>query len=128
MMKQKWNPDSWRARPIQQQPEYPDAAHLAQVERILAGYPPLVFAGEVRELRRLFGEVSQGRAFLLQGGDCAESFAEFSATTIRDTLKVLLQMSICDDIRRRLSGGQGGARRPPGAVEFRPDAWQHHQG
>ncbi|OHC11920.1 MAG: 3-deoxy-7-phosphoheptulonate synthase [Pseudomonadales bacterium GWC1_66_9] len=93
-MKQNWSPASWRAKPIQQQPEYPDAAHLAQVEETLAGYPPLVFAGEARELRRLFGEVSQGRAFLLQGGDCAESFAEFSATKIRDTFKVLLQMAI----------------------------------
>ncbi|MDV7212456.1 class II 3-deoxy-7-phosphoheptulonate synthase [Azotobacter beijerinckii] len=93
-MKPNWSPDSWRAKPIQQQPEYPDAAHLAQVEQSLAGYPPLVFAGEARELRRLFGEVSQGRAFLLQGGDCAESFAEFSATKIRDTFKVLLQMAV----------------------------------
>ncbi|MFC0665414.1 class II 3-deoxy-7-phosphoheptulonate synthase [Azotobacter chroococcum] len=93
-MKQNWSPASWRAKPIQQQPEYPDAVHLARVEETLAGYPPLVFAGEARELRRLFGEVSQGRAFLLQGGDCAESFAEFSATKIRDTFKVLLQMAI----------------------------------
>ncbi|NHN77323.1 3-deoxy-7-phosphoheptulonate synthase class II [Azotobacter chroococcum] len=93
-MKQNWSPASWRAKPIQQQPEYPDDAHLARVEETLAGYPPLVFAGEARELRRLFAEVSQGRAFLLQGGDCAESFAEFSATKIRDTFKVLLQMAI----------------------------------
>lgn len=89
-----WNPDSWRGKPIQQQPEYPDAAHLARVEQTLAGYPPLVFAGEARELRRQFAEVTQGRAFLLQGGDCAESFAEFSAAKIRDTFKVLLQMAI----------------------------------
>ncbi|WP_460428696.1 3-deoxy-7-phosphoheptulonate synthase, partial [Azotobacter armeniacus] len=93
-MKQNWSPDSWRVKPIQQQPEYPDAIHLTQAEQTLAGYPPLVFAGEARELRRLFGEVSQGRAFLLQGGDCAESFAEFSSTKIADTLKVLLQMAI----------------------------------
>ncbi|WP_395504210.1 class II 3-deoxy-7-phosphoheptulonate synthase [Ectopseudomonas hydrolytica] len=89
-----WSPESWRAKPIQQQPEYPDAAHLARVEQTLAGYPPLVFAGEARELRRQFAEVTQGRAFLLQGGDCAESFAEFSAAKIRDTFKVLLQMAI----------------------------------
>ncbi|WP_275545165.1 MULTISPECIES: class II 3-deoxy-7-phosphoheptulonate synthase [unclassified Pseudomonas] len=89
-----WSPDSWRGKPIQQQPEYPDAAHLARVEQTLAGYPPLVFAGEARELRRQFAEVTQGRAFLLQGGDCAESFAEFSAAKIRDTFKVLLQMAI----------------------------------
>lgn len=89
-----WSPDSWRAKPIQQQPDYPDAEHLARVENRLAGLPPLVFAGEARELRRQFAEVTQGRAFLLQGGDCAESFAEFSAPKIRDTFKVLLQMAI----------------------------------
>lgn len=89
-----WSPESWRAKAIQQQPEYPDAAHLARVEQTLAGYPPLVFAGEARELRRQFAKVTQGRAFLLQGGDCAESFAEFSAAKIRDTFKVLLQMAI----------------------------------
>ena len=93
-MSQPWTPDSWRSRSIQQQPDYPDAAHLARVENTLAGYPPLVFAGEARELRRQFAEVTQGRAFLLQGGDCAESFAEFSAGKIRDTFKVLLQMAI----------------------------------
>lgn len=93
-MSQPWSPDSWRTKPIQQQPDYPDAEHLARVEQSLAGYPPLVFAGEARELRRQFAEVTQGRAFLLQGGDCAESFAEFSAGKIRDTFKVLLQMAI----------------------------------
>lgn len=93
-MSHAWSPESWRAKPIQQQPEYPDTAHLARVEQTLAGYPPLVFAGEARELRRQFAEVTQGRAFLLQGGDCAESFAEFSAAKIRDTFKVLLQMAI----------------------------------
>ncbi|WP_288476077.1 3-deoxy-7-phosphoheptulonate synthase, partial [uncultured Pseudomonas sp.] len=89
-----WSPTSWRGLPIQQQPEYPDKARLADVERTLAGYPPLVFAGEARELRRQFAEVTQGRAFLLQGGDCAESFFEFSAGKIRDTFKVLLQMAV----------------------------------
>lgn len=93
-MSQTWSPESWRSKPIQQQPVYPDAEHLARVEQTLAGYPPLVFAGEARELRRQFSEVTQGRAFLLQGGDCAESFAEFSAGKIRDTFKVLLQMAI----------------------------------
>lgn len=93
-MSQPWSPDSWRTKPIQQQPDYTDAEHLARVEQTLAGYPPLVFAGEARELRRQFAEVTQGRAFLLQGGDCAESFAEFSAGKIRDTFKVLLQMAI----------------------------------
>ncbi len=94
VMNRPWSPDSWRALPIQQQPTYPDAAHLLKVEQTLASYPPLVFAGEARELRRQFAEVTQGRAFLLQGGDCAESFAEFSAAKIRDTFKVLLQMAI----------------------------------
>ncbi len=93
-MSQTWSPDSWRSRPIQQQPAYPDAARLQQVEQSLASYPPLVFAGEARELRRQFAEVTAGRAFLLQGGDCAESFAEFSAAKIRDTFKVLLQMAV----------------------------------
>lgn len=93
-MSQTWSPDSWRSRPIQQQPAYPDATRLQQVEQTLASYPPLVFAGEARELRRQFAEVTAGRAFLLQGGDCAESFAEFSAAKIRDTFKVLLQMAV----------------------------------
>ena len=82
VMSQPWSPDSCRALPIQQQPQYPDAAHLQQVEQTLSSYPPLVFAGEARELRRQFAEVTQGRAFLLQGGDCAESFAEFSLSLI----------------------------------------------
>ena len=93
-MSQTWSPQSWRAKPVQQQPVYPDAAHLSKVEQTLANFPPLVFAGEARELRRQFAEVSEGRAFLLQGGDCAESFAEFSTFKIRDTFKVLLQMAI----------------------------------
>lgn len=89
-----WTPDSWRHKPIQQQPQYPDLSHLNRVEHNLSQMPPLVFAGEARELRRQFAEVTQGRAFLLQGGDCAESFSEFSSTKIRDTFKVLLQMAI----------------------------------
>jgi 3-deoxy-7-phosphoheptulonate synthase len=93
-MSQSWSPESWRTKPVQQQPEYPDSARLQRVEQTLAGFPPLVFAGEARELRRQFAEVSAGRAFLLQGGDCAESFAEFSTFKIRDTFKVLLQMAI----------------------------------
>jgi 3-deoxy-7-phosphoheptulonate synthase len=75
-------------------PEYPDAAALQVVERKLASYPPLVFAGEVRRLKAQLAEVAAGRAFLLQGGDCAESFAEFSADNIRDTFKVMLQMAV----------------------------------
>jgi 3-deoxy-7-phosphoheptulonate synthase len=75
-------------------PEYPDAAALQSVERKLASYPPLVFAGEARKLRAQLAEVAAGRAFLLQGGDCAESFGEFSADNIRDTFKVMLQMAV----------------------------------
>jgi 3-deoxy-7-phosphoheptulonate synthase len=89
-----WTPDSWRAKPISQVPEYPDAAHVAAVESQLAKYPPLVFAGEARNLRAQLAKVAEGKGFLLQGGDCAESFAEFSANTIRDTFRVMLQMAV----------------------------------
>ena len=75
-------------------PDYPDQAALNNVEAQLAKYPPLVFAGEARSLRKKLGEAAQGRAFLLQGGDCAESFAEFNADIIRDTFKVMLQMAV----------------------------------
>ncbi len=93
-MSKPWTKDSWRARTGLQMPEYPDQAALADVERKLAGYPPLVFAGEARALREKLAQVSEGKAFLLQGGDCAESFAEFSADNIRDTFRVLLQMAV----------------------------------
>ena len=89
-----WQPDSWRAKPILQQPEYEDKTELARVEQTLSSYPPLVFAAEARELRRQLGQVCEGKGFLLQGGDCAESFSEFNAPKIRDTFKVLLQMAI----------------------------------
>jgi len=89
-----WQPDSWRAKPILQQPEYEDKAELDRVEQTLGSYPPLVFAAEARELRRQLGQVCEGKGFLLQGGDCAESFNEFNAPKIRDTFKVLLQMAI----------------------------------
>ncbi len=88
-----WKPDSWRRRPARQLPVYPDEKALRQVEERLAIYPALVFAGEARTLRAQLAEVAQGRAFLLQGGDCAESFAEFSSVNVRDTLRVLLQMA-----------------------------------
>ena len=93
-MAREWAPDSWRRRPVQQMPAYPDAAALARVEAQLQRYPPLVFAGEARNLQAQLAEVAAGRAFLLQGGDCAESFAEFHPDTIRDTLRVLLQMAV----------------------------------
>ena len=89
-----WTKSDWRAKPRVQMPDYPDQAALNAVEALLAKYPPLVFAGESRKLKRALGEVAAGRAFLLQGGDCAESFAEFSADNIRDTFKVILQMAI----------------------------------
>jgi 3-deoxy-7-phosphoheptulonate synthase len=75
-------------------PDYPDKNALKAVEKKLASYPPLVFAGEARRLKAQLAEVAEGRAFLLQGGDCAESFAEFSADNIRDTFKVMLQMAV----------------------------------
>ncbi|HEX2525686.1 MAG TPA: 3-deoxy-7-phosphoheptulonate synthase class II [Geminicoccus sp.] len=89
-----WTPDSWRSKPAQQMPSYPDSGVLAEVESTLAGYPPLVFAGEARELTQKLGEVAEGQAFLLQGGDCAEAFADFTADKIRDTLRVILQMAV----------------------------------
>ncbi|MCZ8124799.1 MAG: 3-deoxy-7-phosphoheptulonate synthase class II [Magnetospirillum sp.] len=93
-MPAKWTPDSWRARTARQMPTYPDAAALAAVEKKLASYPPLVFAGEARDLKKQLALVAEGKAVLLQGGDCAESFAEFSANNIRDTFKVILQMTV----------------------------------
>ena len=90
----KWTPETWRGKTIRQVPEYPDAVKLAAVEKTLSNYPPLVFAGEARKLRQQLGRVAEGEAFLLQGGDCAESFAEFHPNNIRDTFKVLLQMAV----------------------------------
>ncbi len=93
-MAARWTPDSWRQKPIEQAPRYPDAARLAAVEVHLAGFPPLVFAGEARKLKKALAGVAEGRAFLLQGGDCAESFAEHSADNIRDFFRVFLQMAV----------------------------------
>jgi 3-deoxy-7-phosphoheptulonate synthase len=89
-----WTPASWRAKPAAQMPDYPDADALAKVEAQLSRYPPLVFAGEARRLKERLADVAAGKAFLLQGGDCAESFAEFHPDNIRDTLRVLLQMAV----------------------------------
>ena len=93
-MAKKWAPDSWRGKPIRQVPDYPDAGALEAVEKQLQRMPPLVFAGEARNLKRQLGRVADGQAFLLQGGDCAESFAEFHPDNIRDTFRVLLQMAV----------------------------------
>ncbi len=90
----KWTPESWRTKSIRQVPTYRDQEHLAAVETKLRSYPPLVFAGEARRLKDLLGNVAQGKGFLLQGGDCAESFAEFHPDNIRDTFRVLLQMAV----------------------------------
>ena len=93
-MPQPWSPSSWRGRPISQQPDYPDPQALAAVEARLRTHPPLVFAGEARNLMAALAQVCEGKAFLLQGGDCAESFAEFHPDNIRDTFRVLLQMAV----------------------------------
>ena len=93
-MVQNWNPDGWKAHEARHLPHYEDAAALAEAEGTLASYPPLVFAGEARKLKADLAEVANGHAFLLQGGDCAESFAEFHPNNIRDTFRVLLQMAV----------------------------------
>jgi 3-deoxy-7-phosphoheptulonate synthase len=85
-----WTPQSWRDRPAAQQPRWPDQQALAHAVAQLSALPPLVFAGEARRLRASLAEVAEGRAFLLQAGDCAESFLEFSADNIRDKLRVVL--------------------------------------
>lgn len=89
-----WAPDSWRQKPAAQQPDWPDLADLDRRCKELAALPPLVFAGEARRLTASLARVSEGKGFLLQAGDCAESFAEFSADTIRDKLRVILQMAV----------------------------------
>ncbi len=93
-MAKKWAPDSWRSKNILQQPDYPDQKHVQDVEERLKRFPPLVFAGEARRLKAKLAKVSKGEAFLLFGGDCAESFAEFHPDNIRDTFRVLLQMAV----------------------------------
>jgi 3-deoxy-7-phosphoheptulonate synthase len=93
-MAREWNPESWRGLPIQQQPHWLDRGALERVETRLRRYPPLVFAGEARNLKARLAQVAAGKAFLLQGGDCAESFAEFHPDNIRDTFRVLLQMAV----------------------------------
>ena len=89
-----WDSKNWRTKPRVQMPAYSDLDELVSVEKSLEALPPLVFAGEVRNLREQLARVGRGEAFLLQGGDCAESFSEFSANLIRDTFKVMLQMAV----------------------------------
>ncbi|QZP09827.1 class II 3-deoxy-7-phosphoheptulonate synthase [Caenibius sp. WL] len=93
-MAKNWSPDGWKAFEAKHLPHYEDAAALQAAEQTLASYPPLVFAGEARALQAELAEVCYGRGFLLQGGDCAESFAEFHPNNIRDTFRVLLQMAV----------------------------------
>jgi len=93
-MAERWTPDSWRSKPVLQMPQYPNAGALAEVEAQLATFPPLVFAGEARSLKKSLARVAKGEAFLLQGGDCAESFAEHGANNIRDFFRVFLQMAV----------------------------------
>jgi 3-deoxy-7-phosphoheptulonate synthase len=93
-MSERWTPDSWRGKPVQQIPVYPDAKILNDVEAQLATFPPLVFAGEARNLKKALARVAAGEAFLLQGGDCSESFAEHGANNIRDFFRVFLQMAV----------------------------------
>jgi 3-deoxy-7-phosphoheptulonate synthase len=94
IMAERWTPDSWRSKPVLQMPQYPNAGALADVEAQLATFPPLVFAGEARNLKKSLARVARGEAFLLQGGDCAESFAEHGANNIRDFFRVFLQMAV----------------------------------
>ena len=93
-MTQTWTPDSWTSHEARQLPTYSDANALAAATTTLASFPPLVFAGEARSLTAELAQVAEGKSFLLQGGDCAESFAEFHPNNIRDTFKVLLQMAV----------------------------------
>ncbi|HSX55104.1 MAG TPA: 3-deoxy-7-phosphoheptulonate synthase, partial [Sphingomonas sp.] len=89
-----WTPDSWKSAEARQLPIYPDTAALDVATTQLASFPPLVFAGEARALTQELAKVARGEAFLLQGGDCAESFAEFHPNNIRDTFRVILQMAV----------------------------------
>ncbi|HEX3576487.1 MAG TPA: 3-deoxy-7-phosphoheptulonate synthase class II [Rhodopila sp.] len=89
-----WSPNSWRDCPIRQVPTYPDVTRLEDMEARLGKYPPLVFAGEARRLKAHLALAADGKAFVLQGGDCAESFSDFTANVIRDTFRVLLQMAV----------------------------------
>ena len=93
-MPKSWSPSSWQNFAAAQQPEWPDLAEVDAALKQVAGYPPLVFAGEARALQAALAQVAAGNAFLLQAGDCAESFEEFSANNIREKLRVILQMAI----------------------------------
>jgi len=93
-MGKSWTPDSWKILPAEQQPDWEKSEVYSKVISEISGYPPLVFAGEVRALKQQLGDAAQGNGFLIQGGDCAETFDDFRADSIRDKLKILLQMSV----------------------------------
>ena len=93
-MNNKWSPNSWRSKPAKHIPTYKDLNDLNKIIEELKRFPPLVFAGEARNLQKQLGEVAEGKAFLLQGGDCAESFSDFHPNNIRDSFKVMLQMAV----------------------------------
>ena len=93
-MGKSWTPDSWKILPAEQQPDWEKSEAYSKVISEISGYPPLVFAGEVRALKQQLGDAAQGNGFLIQGGDCAETFDDFRADSIRDKLKILLQMSV----------------------------------
>jgi len=93
-MSRTWTPSTWQTFPAVQQPDWPDTGELDRVLKQIAALPPLVFAGEARSLRSALGQVASGNAFLLQAGDCAESFEEFTAVNIREKLRVILQMAV----------------------------------
>ena len=89
-----WQPNSWQNCKLKHLPKYPIQSELDSVTKQLKNFPPLVFAGEVRSLKKSLANVCEGKGYILQGGDCAESFAEFNANNIRDTFRVILQMAI----------------------------------
>jgi len=102
MSKKIWAPHTWRKKSVSQMPKYPDQKRLAEVESILSDYPPLVFAGEARALKARLAQAVEGKAFLLQGGDCAESFGAFNTDAIRDNLRILLQMAVILTFGKRM--------------------------
>ncbi len=110
-MAKDWSPDSWRDRPIKQQPAWPDLDDLDRALKQIAGYPPLVFAGEARSLQAGLAKVAAGNAFLLQAATAPRSFADFSANRIRDTFRVILQMAVVLTIRWRRAGREGRPHR-----------------
>jgi len=93
-MNNQWKPNSWKEKPAKHLPTYKDVKSLELITKKLSNYPPLVFAGEARNLEKQLGQVANGKAFLLQGGDCAESFSDFHPNNIRDSFKVMLQMAV----------------------------------